>query len=123
MAPVAIYSSTVVTRGNAWFSPFLLVESSRTTNLEPSSIARSLWEPRTLPSIIAYSSKPIDNRGGATLLEGTRESSRQIMLCLCSIPAMYIHTFRTTIHPPHPIRDSRVERYICANRSIDRGCL
>ncbi|KAJ8588276.1 hypothetical protein M405DRAFT_819939 [Rhizopogon salebrosus TDB-379] len=29
----------------------------------------------------------------------------------------------TTIHPLHPIRDSRVKRYISADHSIDRGGL
>ncbi|KAJ8589418.1 hypothetical protein M405DRAFT_818004 [Rhizopogon salebrosus TDB-379] len=115
MAPVAMYSSTVR-------DP----RTSMTTNLEPSSIVRSLWEPQTLPSIIAYSSKPIDNRGGATLLEGTRESSRQMMLCLCSIPAITSHKKRQPLNSAHIFFEypsPLVERYISANRSIDHGGL
>ncbi|KAJ8593347.1 hypothetical protein M405DRAFT_811111 [Rhizopogon salebrosus TDB-379] len=158
MARVAMYSSTVVAMHDeqqrdprtSMFTPFLLVELR--ANLEPSSTVKSLWELRTLPSIIAYSSKPMDNRGGTTLLEGTRESSRQVVLCLRSIPAMYIHTLSSTshkkcqslnsaymffeypsplsplsslmtIHPPHPMRDSRVERHISADCSIGRDGL
>ncbi|KAJ8591255.1 hypothetical protein M405DRAFT_814690, partial [Rhizopogon salebrosus TDB-379] len=114
MAPVAMYSSTVRDPRTSMFTPFLLVES-RTTNLEPSSIVRSLWEPRTLPSIIAYSSKPIDN-----------QSSRQMMLCLCSIPAITSHKKRQPLNSAHIFFEypsPLVERYISANRSIDRGGL
>jgi hypothetical protein len=59
--------------------------------LEPSSIVRSLWEPRTLPSIIAYSSKPIDNRGGATLLEGTREQQADDVVPMLN--PRHVHTY------------------------------